>query len=208
VKKYLDHQPGKKRESTPPLKLIPFWKRAIGDDTGLTEEVSKRTAPVEPNSELKKMDRDARRRRRVQEGREKQRLATWTKWRDELLANPATAFSWDNLATTVSNIYKWLDARRAGARSSFNMWNADALTQAFGTDITNRATAAFSSGRAANIVELSPSRGTQQHGLAAEATSPGWATDRGRPTRRLAMSNGFSSWLGDLAVATPMRWTQ
>ena len=59
-------------------------------------------------------------------------------WRKELLTDPAGAFTADKQPTTVANIHSWLNTLDP-SRSRYNVWNENALTQAFGADIAKRA---------------------------------------------------------------------
>ena len=195
-------------------------REIVRDDVDLTSEISQRTRPVEPSEKLKKFEREQRRRRSVQERCEQQRLADWTKWRDALLADPATAFSPDNVPLTISNLHKWLVARN-GFVSGYNVWDGDALTQAFGSDIAQRAEAAFQAFWRAEPPTLWSRRPLEKRnsiswvwlyafcGVAMEAMSPQWATKLSPAEARIAAAyatvelNGFSSWIGDLADAHP-----
>lgn len=195
-------------------------REAVADDVSLTEEASRRTAPIEPNTELRKLERHIRRRHCVREAREKRRLADWTKWREDLLSDPNTAFNPENLGLTVSNLHKWLTARTE-CQSRSNVWNQDALAQVFGADIAQRAASAFKSFWRTTVPTLWSARPAGERnstpwlwiyglcGLSAEATSPKWAIRLTAAEARIAAAyatvelNGFSSWLGDLAVAHP-----
>lgn len=196
-------------------------REAVKDDSRLSEEAAKATASVERNAEFQKMERDNRRRQYIREGRERQRLSGWTKWRAELLTDPATAFSPANLRATLGNLHKWL-SMRSSSRTHYNVWDPHALTQAFGSDIAQRATAAFQSfWRTEPPPALWSCRSPEERnstpwvwiyslcGVAAEATSPGWAGKLTPAEARTAAAyatvelNGFSSWVGDLAAAFP-----
>ncbi len=196
-------------------------REAVNDDVGLTDEVSKLTAPLEPNAKFEKMERDNRQRRSVQDEREKQRLADWVKWRTELLADVNTAFSPTNLRLTLSNIHKWLDARD-GARNHYSAWDTDALTQAFGSDIAERAAKAFKAVWRAELPILWSCRAPEERnrtpwvwvyglcGIAAEASESGWAASltldevRAAAVYATVELNGFPRWASDLATMHPV----
>lgn len=198
---------------------IGILRELVKGDTRLTGGIARYFAPLEQSKELRRIERNNYRRRQVQEGREQQRLADWVKWRKELMANPSAAFAPDNLEGTVSNIYKWL-AARAG-RSNYNVWNQDALAQALGSDIAQRAATAFQSFWRTKSPTLWSNRPPEERnstpwvwiyglcGVAAEATVRGWATRLTPAEARIAAAfatielSGFSSWLGDLVVAHP-----
>ena len=200
---------------------VDVLREMVKDDARLTHEVSKGTAPREPNAVLKQMERNNRRRRCAKEEHEQQRVVNWIKWRDELLADPATAFGPNNCLLTVHNLHTWLNARR-GAQSRYNVWDADALRQAFGSEIAQRSAKAFQAvWRSKSPPTLWSSRPPEERnrtpldwiyglcGIAAEATSPEWATRLTSTEAELAAAyatvelNGFASWLGDLAAAHP-----
>jgi len=192
----------------------------VADDRNLIEEVNKLTAPLKPDFQRDKMERDRRRRQLVREGRERQRLDGWVKWREELVADPEAAFSPDNRANTVSNLYKWLNAHE-GQNSLYNVWNLDALTQAFGSDVALRAVEAFQEAWRTEVPALWSSRPPAERnstpwiwiyglcGIAAESKSIGWAEKLTPQEAQVATAyatvelNGFPSWLVDLVEAHP-----
>ena len=114
----------------------------LKEDTVLGRILEEHTALSERNQAIERMERDDRRRRCARAGQETQRREGWKRWREELLADPADAFSAENLKGTVANLYRWLSKRLSateGSRDRFNIWDKNALTQAFGPDIADRA---------------------------------------------------------------------
>jgi len=160
--------------------------KCVADDQSLTAEARKLTAPLKPDFRRDKIERDSRRRKCIQEGRERQRLDNWAKWRQELLADPESAFTTENRAITVSNIYKWLNAHE-GRNNYYNVWDLDALTQAFGSDVASRAVDAFKEEWRKETPALWSSRPSKERdstpftwvyglcGIAAETAAEGWA---------------------------------
>lgn len=136
------------------------------------------------------------------------------------MADPETAFAPDNLSQTVAHLYEWL-RKRTGGRNRYNVWNVDALRQAFGDDIATRATEAFRAHWRLEGPTLWSQRPAEERnstpwkwiyglcGLAAEASSPEWAARVTPGHARIAAAhatvelNGFPAWLKDLAAAHP-----
>lgn len=192
-------------------------RAATSDDTGLSETLRERTSPPAPNPEAERMERNARRRERVHEGRSRQRIEEWTRWRDELKTNPGSAFSPENLLTAAANLYSWLSGAKRG-ENRLNVWDYEALGQAFGEDVAKRAECAFKEIWRANPPVLWSRRPAEERntilgiwtyglcGLAAEAASPGWTSRLTREEARTAAAyatieiNEFPTWLADLAA--------
>ena len=185
-----------------------------------------RTAPSEPDEELKNMEREHECWERTQACREAQHLEDWQKWRDNLLANPDGAFSADERQTTVSGLYSWLsDYSQLSAteqtQDRFNQWNKDALTQVFSRDIADRAEKAFRAHWRATPPVLWSARPDDErgsirydwiHGLtgvSAEAATPGWTASLSPSEARTAVAyatiemNGFAPFITDLAKSHP-----
>ena len=188
--------------------------------------LNERTAPSEPDVELEKMEREHQCWERVQARREAQHLENRKKWRDALLADPDAAFSPEERQTTVANLYSWLSAHsqlgdNEQVRNRCNKWDKDALTQAFGRDIADRAEKAFRAlWRAAPpmlwsarpIDEKRSIRYDWIHGLtgvSAEAATPGWTASLSPSEARTAAAyatiemNGFAPFITDLVKSHP-----
>lgn len=213
--------------------LIPLWHQRghikaeadallvmVKDDALLSAEATQLTSPPKPNLEVQKMERKHQRLQKIQAGREQQRLDNWVKWRKELMADPATAFTPARLQGTLHNFYEWLIAFQ-GDTSRYNAWGFDDLIHGFGLEIAQRAKDAFM-GYWRTVSPVLWSRRAQQDrdttpwpwiyglcGVSAESMSAGWATRltaddaRTAATYTMVELNGFSSWLSDLADAHP-----
>ena len=178
------------------------------------------TAPPEPNEVLERMEREHQRRERERARCEAQRLEDWKAWRDELLADPDDAFSAGKLQGTVSNLYKWLGSTER-TRARYNNWDKDALRQAFGQDIADRAEKAFRVLWRANPPMLWSARPVDEKrsirddwghgltGLSAEAAAPEWTASLSPSEARAAAAyatielNGFAPFITDLARSHP-----
>ena len=182
--------------------------------------LEERTAPPEPSEALERMERDLQHRKHDRVSRKAQHLEEWKTWRDELLADPDDAFSAEKRQGTVSKLYQWL--RRTGrTRNRYNIWDKDALTQAFGQDIADRAEKAFRMFWRATHLVLWSARPVDEkdrirwdwiHGLmgvSAEASAPGWAASLSSSEAHMAAAyatielNGFAPFVLDLAASHP-----
>ena len=186
----------------------------------LGQILEERTAPPEPNEKLERMMRERQRRKREEACREAQRLEDWKIWRDEVLADPDDAFSEGKRRTTVSGLYRWLEATEQ-VRDRFNQWDKDMLTLAFDRDIADRAETAFRAlwratppvlWSARPIHEKGGIRCDWLHGLtgiSAEASAPGWTASLSPWEARTAAAyttiemNGFAPFITDLAKSHP-----
>ena len=192
----------------------------LKEDSLLVRILEQRTAPPEPVERFEQMERDHERWKRDQAHRETQRLEKWREWRDELLADCDDAFSAGKQRATVSNLYSWLSANEQ-SRNRFNRWDKDALVQAFGPDIADRAEEAFQAlwrdappvlWSARSTDEKSSISSDWAHGLtgvSADAATPGWTASLSTREARTAAAyatiemNGFAPFIIDLAKSHP-----
>ena len=199
---------------------IDGFRARLKDDPTLGRALEEHTRPPERSEELERMERDRRRRQRVRERKEEDRLASWRKWRDELLADPPDAFSAENLERTISNLCSWLLAANQ-SRSHRNPWDKDALTRALGPDVAERAEGALRARWRATppvlwsdrlAAERNTIRGDWILGLSvisAEASTPGWTDSLSPDEARVAAAyatvelDGFAPFLTDLARSHP-----
>ena len=188
----------------------------LKEDMPLIRILERRTAPPEPDEKREEEEREYECWKRDQACREAQRLEDWKKWRNELLADPDDAFSAGRRQGTVSTLYRWLEATEQ-VRDHFNQWDKDALTQAFGRDIADRAETAFRALWRATSPVLWSARPVDEkgsircdwiHGLAgvsAEASTPGWTASLSSSEARTAAAyatieiGGVAPFVTDLA---------
>ena len=213
--------------------LIRFWHKrgevvaeldtlhaALNGDAMLGQLLTELTAPPERDERAEREERDIQRHQCIQASREAQRLENWQQWRADLLANPAAAFSAEKQATTVSNLYSWLEASQQG-RNRFNIWDKNALRQAFGPDITDRVEVAFRAWWRTNPPILWSTRHAAERnhthhtwiygllGISAEALTSGWPASLSPEEARIAAVyatielNGFAPFIADLARSHP-----
>ena len=213
--------------------LIRFWhqsgeavaeldtlRAALNGDTMLDQLLTELTTPPERDERVERVERETQSEQSAQTRSEEQRLENWQQWRADLLANPAVAFSAENQAETVSNLYSWLEAYQQG-RNRFNIWDKNALTGAFGRDIANRAEAAFRTWWRANPPILWSARPAAERnhtphtwiygllGVSAEAFTSEWTACLSPEEARIAAVyatieiNGFAPFIADLARSHP-----
>lgn len=114
-------------------------RRNIGGDAALGRILEECTASPKPEQ----IEKDGKREREIavmtreNEREEEIRLKEWTTWRQRLLANPDDAFSSEKRNGTLSRIFSWL-RQFSGNNGSYDIWNEEALTQAFGAAVVDR----------------------------------------------------------------------
>lgn len=200
----------------------PAWRDAlrdaVADNDELTAMWKRQTAPPDPQVEALKKDDDLY--RREQDEKEQKRLRDWKRWRDNLLADPETAFSKENRLVTIINLYPWLDtAHRTNSR--YGLWDREALVASFNDDIADRAAAALQALWREQVLVLWSARSDDERnsiplvwilaccGLSSGAQALGWATRLNSEEARVAAAcatielNGFPSWVNDLVAAHP-----
>lgn len=192
----------------------------LKEDPLLVEILEQRTAPIEPDEKLERMEREHQRWKLDQARHEAQHMKDWKTWRDELLADPDDAFSAEKQQATVSSLYSWL-SKNAQSLNRLNGWDKDALTQAFGQDIADRAEKAFRALWRCTPPVLWPARPIAEKGnihydwiqgltgVSAEAAAPGWTASLSPCEARTAVAyatveiNGFAPFITDLAGSHP-----
>ncbi|MDU9050792.1 MAG: hypothetical protein Q3M30_18235 [Candidatus Electrothrix sp. Rat3] len=193
-------------------------RQAVADDSFLAEKVKRDTAPIKPNPKKEKWERRRRRRECVRKGRERQRIEKWQKWREELLADIETAFSSEQVFSTLHNLYHWLNIHTKRHRPS-KVWNKIELIQAFNEEVASRAA------NACKIIwhKESPTLWSYRTdgerdlmiwhyalcGLIEESSSPGWAKrltdEEAKRAAAYATLNwdDFPSWFAGLVKEHP-----
>ena len=181
----------------------------------LTRQVALHTRHV-----AREHDERRRPRQRRRDEREQNRVANWLTWRDNVVSDPVRAFSEETRGTTLYNLRKWLDAYAHGS-ARFNTWSRDALAQAFGDEVAERAEDGFRatwrrvhpllwSARPEDERNRTPTTWVDGLiGVSAEASVPGWAERLTYEQARLATTyaavelNGFAPFILDLLEAHP-----
>ena len=195
-------------------------REMLKDDPTLGRILDEHTRPSERNEEFERMEREDQCWQRVQAREEAQCLEDWKNWRDELLADPPAAFSAEHLEETTDNLYWWLRAANRSL-SRLDLWDKDALVQAFDPDIADRAERAFRAfWRATPPVLWSDRPAAERNGIrgdwslglsgiSAEASTPGWTDSLSPEEARIAAVyatvelDGFSPFIADLARSHP-----
>ena len=205
------------RSAAPELKDI---RRRVKGDANLGRILDEYTAPPRKTKEMEDFERRRRHRRCADARRESLHPDKWNKWRNELLTDPEGAFSTEKLEGAIYNIYKWL--RGHGQNwSSYNVWNRNALVQAFNPDVAVRAEAAFRACWRTGAPVLWSARSNEQRnnilldwvlglaGVSAESCIRGWAASLSPEEARMAVAyatielRGFAPFITDLAASHP-----
>ena len=193
----------------------------VKDDPALEQIFKDNTVPPEQDEERQKhLQRQLAQGQRIQNDREAQYLEKWTKWRDELLANPDDAFSEEKRENTVYWLFRWWCEPDLG--SKYNAWNKEAITQAFNRDIADRAEQAMREfWRKATPPVLWSARPVEERNstprkwlcglwcVLAEASTSGWTDSLSPDEARIAAIyatvelNNFPSFITDLTTSHP-----
>lgn len=113
-------------------------------DSNLGQILAEYTAPPQRNEQAEQVRRRAQQRKDALAHREARHLENWKKWRQEMLAEPADAFSTEKLNGTLHNLWLWLCAAKPG-RARYGLWDKDVLAQAFGPRVAELAEKALRS---------------------------------------------------------------
>lgn len=164
-------------------------------------------------------EKHQKKRERISDLRECQRIKSLFDWRDEVVADLETAFSKGRRFNTMVTFYQWL-TRAAGERR-YAYWDDALVERAFGKEFTETIKTALLDDWRTVDVKLASEKAPEDRastryidilgliGLELEASSTGWAralTEQDTETAtRLAMIelNGFSPIMADLAEAQP-----
>ena len=157
-----------------PLRLEAI-REALKGDAALLQDLTQWTAPPEMNEELKRIEREARDHVCAQAEADVQRLEDWKMWREEIVADPAGAFSGTKRNATLLNLYNWLREARPD-RLRYNLWDKEAVFEAFGhevADLSERALRGPLAQQFANALVWKATRSKRQHLIRLELGTSG-----------------------------------
>ena len=192
----------------------------LKDDATLLRILDTQTAPPKRSETLEKIEHEKQQFQSAQSDREARRQQDWKEWRDGLLADPVAAFSAERSERTISCLYSWLRELKKDL-ICYNVWNKNALTQAFGPDIADRAEKVFRSVWRTTQPVLWSARPAEARscipyewilglmGVSAEASAQGWPASLSSGEARTAAAhatselNGFAPLIVDLTEAHP-----
>ena len=209
------------RQRERPASELHDIRRMLKGHSTLVRIMNERAAPPAQNEEIEKTERTHRQKAAAHEARKEQRLEKWRQWRTDTLADPEGAFSAEKRTATVSNLYSWLRASHQD-QNRFNIWDKKALTEAFGTDVAQRAEQTFRALWRENKPPVLWSsrppadRNETPHdwiyglmGVSAESSTPGWTDSLSPAEARIAAVygtielNGFAPFIADLTASHP-----
>ena len=111
-------------------------EKRLGGDKTLVQIYEEWTKPTEQDKKSQAL-RDKHEKRLRERGRlEKREIEVWRKWRRELQACPADAFTAERESETHSRLYSWLRKRKKSF-SHENVWDRNALKEAFGEEVAD-----------------------------------------------------------------------
>ena len=201
-----------------PSSELDRMRAAVEGDADLEALFRQRTSPPSEDIIRKTERREREAKKHIQEREQKERraLEDWQRWRAEVRRDPEEAFAPANLSGTLSKLYGWLQ-RRDRARNRWNVWDRDAVVEAFSEDIAARTEQALRDHwRGTNPVLWSQREVAARDavppadwrlglmGLSAEASAPGWAGRLSLAEARVAIVyatielNGFAPFIVDL----------
>ena len=193
----------------------------LQDDPALEQVFEDNTAPRGQDEERQKyLQRQLAQSKRIRNDRKAQHLEQWTKWRNQLLENPEDAFSEKKRENTVYWLFRWWCGPDLG--SKYNIWNKEAITQAFSREIADHAEQAFRKfWRTATPPVLWSARPVEERSstpwkwfcglwcVLAESSTPEWtdslSPDEARTAAVYAIVelNNFPSFIADLVQSHP-----
>ena len=196
--------------------MLRKMREASKDDPALRSVLE--AAPPEPSEKARERDREVERLQEEQAQAAEEEREAWRQWRSHVMNNPETAFSGEKRPHTLYRIFEWLRARKP-QQNRRNLWDKDALAEAFSPEFADRAEEAFCaywrtvqpkfrSERPFNArVPLSWILGL--NGVSAEAARPGWTQSLSDEEARKAAIystvelNGLAPFILDLAKSRP-----
>ncbi len=205
-----------RRQRGPVASELDAIRTALKGDTELGRMLEEYTAPSKSSEAIKRLERN----HRAGEIRKAQRLEDWEQWRAALLADPDDAFSEEEQTATVHKLFSWLKEKQQH-RNRFNAWDKNALIDAFGPDIADRAERAFRdlwrtirpilwSARPASERNSTPRKWILGlSSVSAEASTPGWTASLSPAEARTAAAyatielGGFAPFIADLVESHP-----
>ena len=188
-------------------------------DPDLVRIFDDRTATATPKESIE--EREHRDRMHEREIAEKERLEGWKGWRARVLADPDEAFSKRKLYSTLCRLHSWL-TEEDERRNRYDVWNRDALAQAFGPEIADRAEEALRGFWRDRKPVLRSAQSTKERGtvppvdrrlglmgVSAESAEEDWAASLSPDEARTAAAyatiemNGLAPFIADLVKSHP-----
>ena len=193
----------------------------LKNDPALEQIFAENTAPPEQDEERQEHSpHEPANNQGAQNDHQAPHMQQWKKWRDDLLANPEDVFSEKKRENTVYWLFRWWCGPDLG--SKYNIWNKEAITQAFNRDIADRAEQAMQKfWRTATPPVLWSARPVEERSstprkwfcglwcVLAEASTPEWANSLSPDEARTAAIyatvelNNFPSFIIHLATSHP-----
>ncbi len=194
----------------------------IDGDSGLAETLERLTAPPTPEKEAEAAKQEAKNQER--QNRREDEKAQWQKaeaaLRSELVMKEPDAFSPAKRASTLLRLYQWLREKNE-SHGPLRNWDRDALADAFGADVADRAGEALKAyWRAVPPVLWSQKPGHKRNlthwqtllgllGVSTEASSEDWPASLSPDDARTAAAyatlelNEFPQYVSTLAELYP-----
>lgn len=191
----------------------------ISDMPELIEEYEKYMNPP-PASQPNEWEQEHEKWKKEQDEKEKERLADWELWRQEILNNPKGMLTEERKENTLWNLFKWLRENKHSS-NSWNYWNANKILEAFSDEFMQLLKPVLGefwretnprlwSEREADKRNSYPGIWLQAlMAVACEADDPDWASKLTEQDAKLAARismlelNGFAAYLPTLENAKP-----
>ncbi len=229
----LEDESRPERRSVALLALLQFWqhgrdpseieklRKALRGDAVLEAIFVNKTAPLKPDKELERLNREHLQRVHEREAKDEKRLKDWERWREEVLADPVGCFSEEKQENTVVNLHRWLMTLYKN-RHNYMVWSKDAISKSFSLDVAERAEKAFRSCWRSIIPVLWSKRQHEERnvvlyswlrglcGLYAETYYPEWMTSITPEEAKIATAyaaiemNGFAPFIDELTKTYPI----
>lgn len=197
----------------------------LKEDPSLVRIFDNRTAPVTPDERIETLIRGHRGRMHEKEVArdiaKKEQLEDLKGWRAGVLEDPNDAFSKGKLYDTLRALHFWL-TKACGRWNRYDVWNRDALAQAFGPEIADRAEKALRAfwrsrkpvlRSAQSMEEKDTVPPVDRHlglmGVSAESAVEDWAAALSPDEARTAAAyatielNGLAPFIADLVKSHP-----
>ena len=199
---------------------LPQMRAALGGDARLVTIFDGRMQKSKDTAEMRRYERESKRRQAELAAREEKRLSDWKAWREDLMRSPEDHFTDQRRQSTIYSLFHCMEGRR-DSRNSYGVWNRPSLVEMFGEMVAAQAMSAFKAQWRTTKPELwserqEAERGSKPYvwifglcGIMAEAETSEWAKKLASDEARLATRyatvelNGFAPFITDLAKARP-----
>ncbi len=195
-------------------------RQELSERHNLITILESRTNKSKDSASIRRHEAQAKQGQAEWDAKEKMRIASWEKWRHDIMRSAEQHFTEVRTLGTIADMFQWLNGHESSS-SSYGVWNYNAVVSIFGKTVADMAKQAFIKQWRTVRPKLWTERIESERnstpyiwiyglcGLMAESESPGWTVSLTPDEARLAARystvelNRFAPFLKELAETRP-----